>query len=95
MMKKIGLLLFTAALSAPVLADVENGKELHDAECLGCHGSEAYGVKGDNIDVNDYFGLKRILSLCIQNTGKGADWFPEDQADVLEYMNSEFYHFKP
>lgn len=95
-MKKITPLLLAGTLcAAPAMADIENGKELHDEECMGCHGTEAYGVKGDNIEIDDYFGVKRILSLCIQNTGKGSDWFPEDQEDVLEYMNTEFYKFKP
>lgn len=95
MKKTIATLLLLGSAPLALAADLENGQELHDGECLGCHGTDAYGVKGDNIEVSDYFGLKRILSLCIQNTGKGADWFPEDQDDVLAYMNQTFYKFNP
>lgn len=40
------------------------------------------------------FDLKRQVSMCTTMTGAGADWFPEDQDDVVEYMNKAFYHVK-
>ena len=86
-------LLILAATTSVTLADSENGKELHDPECTGYHGTELYS-RSDR-KVTDHFGLKRQLSMCIQMTGKGADWFPEDQDDVLDYMNTEFYRFTP
>ncbi|MBT3198014.1 MAG: cytochrome c [Gammaproteobacteria bacterium] len=85
-------LLLAIATPMTTWADSENGQELHDTDCLGCHGTEVY--TRENRTINDFFGLKRQVSMCITVTGKGADWFPEDQADVVEYMNQSFYHTK-
>jgi len=93
-MRKLLPILLLSTTATAVWADPENGKELHDPECMGCHSTEVYtrGAKGK---VTDFTGLKRMVSMCITNTGKGADWFPEDQEEVIEYMNQEFYHLKP
>ncbi len=91
--RTLSVLLLLSATTVAV-ADPENGKELHDPECMGCHGTEVY-TRTEGRMVKDLFGLKRMVSMCIERTGKGADWFPEDQDDVVEYMNKEFYHFKP
>lgn len=88
----ISALLFTLLLPTAGVADTENGQELHDAECLRCHGTEPY-MKEDT-KLKTIFDLKRQVSMCITMTGAGADWFPEDQDDVVEYMNKAFYHVK-
>ncbi|HIJ25381.1 MAG: cytochrome c [Gammaproteobacteria bacterium] len=86
-------LLLVGTLSSQAAADTENGQELHDKDCLGCHGTEVYTREGRTL--SNFFDLKRQVSMCITMTGKGSDWFPDDQTDVVEYMNASFYHFKP
>ncbi len=89
--KLIPAILFALLLPGSTLADPENGQELHDAECLRCHGTDVY--TREERKLGTFFDLKRQVSMCITMTGAGADWFPEDQDDVIEYMNKAFYHF--
>jgi hypothetical protein len=37
--------------------------------------------------------LKSQVALC--NTELRLDLFPEDEADVVAYLNKQFYKFKP
>ncbi|MBT3347328.1 MAG: cytochrome c [Thiotrichales bacterium] len=91
--KLIAPLLFTSLLPITLqAADLDNGKELHDAECLRCHGTEPYTKDGRAVE--SYSALSRRISMCISMTGAGAEWFPEDQEDVLEHLNAAYYHFK-
>ncbi len=89
------------ALLSPVTssaADAKNGKTLHDASCLTqCHASRANG------DANKFYSrenrkktleaLRAQVSACNSNV-LNSKWFPDDEADVVEYLNQEFYHFK-
>ena len=90
-MKYLIILLFTT-LTTLSFAN-EEGKELHDESCLSCHiadHTEEFYTNPERI-VKDLFGLKSQVSRCVGffNTG----WFPEEQTQVIEYLNSNFYHF--
>ena len=37
--------------------------------------------------------LKKMVGLC--NTELRLDLFPEDEADVVAFLNQQFYKFKP
>jgi len=95
-MKKLlsGLVIMLAA-SNPAFADIENGKTLHQDKCKTCHmvgGDHSALYKRDNRKVKAYGKLKGQVSMCMQNFN--IDWFPEEEEDVVNYLNKEYYHFK-
>jgi hypothetical protein len=87
------VVLFFAINSA--YADTANGKILHQDKCKTCHvvgGDHSALYKRDNRKVKDYDGLKGQVSMCLQNLN--IDWFPEEEKDVVNYLNEQYYHFK-
>ena len=36
--------------------------------------------------------LRAQVAFCNQQV-LGSEWFPEDEADVVTYLNGAFYHF--
>ncbi|MBF0293663.1 MAG: hypothetical protein HQL96_00620 [Magnetococcales bacterium] len=94
----IGIALLVAASGSAMAADAVRGKELHDKSCKGaCHASRGNG----NPDAlyqrpnrkETLEKLKVQVSFCNQQVLK-SEWFPEDEADVVAYLNATFYHFK-
>jgi len=93
-MKKIyGLLIFLAIIPffmAPVLAvDLENGKSLHDENCLRCHDESKYTRK--NRIVKNFQQLYERIKQC--ELMAELTWFDEEIADVTAYLNKQFYYF--
>ena len=93
------LILASTLVSAPVFsADVNNGKTLHQAKCYQCHAEKSGLGNGDIIytradrKVQDPARLKFMVSMC--NTELRLDLFPEDEADLVAYLNQQFYKFK-
>ena len=92
----IGMLLSGIAQAAP---SVQNGKAIDQAKCYACHAKKTGFSNGDMIytrsdrKVKDYARLKTMVAMC--NTELRLDMFPEDEADVLAYLNKQFYKFKP
>jgi len=82
--------------SAP---DLANGKTIDQQKCYACHAKKTGFGNGDMIytrsdrKVKDYARLKTMVAMC--NTELRLDMFPEDEADVLAYLNKQFYKFKP
>jgi len=103
MLKKI-ILKTSFALATGLLcqasyaADVNNGKTLHQAKCYQCHAEKSGLGNGDLIytrsdrKVKDANRLKSMVSIC--NTQLRLDLFPEDEADLVAYLNQQFYKFK-
>ena len=93
-MKKIyELLIFLTIipfLVTPVLAvDLENGKSLHDDNCLRCHDESKYTRK--NRIVKNFQQLYERIKQC-ELTAE-LTWFDEEIADVTAYLNNQFYYF--
>jgi|TARA_Y100000590_G_scaffold409616_1_gene501940 cytochrome c553 len=93
-MKKIyGLLIFLTIipfLVTPVLAvDLENGKSLHDDNCLRCHDESKYTRK--NRIVKNFQQLYERIKQC--ELMAELTWFDEEIADVTAYLNNQFYYF--
>ena len=93
-MKKIyGLLIFLTIipfLVTPVLAvDLENGKSLHDENCLRCHDESKYTRK--NRIVKNFQQLYERIKQC--ELMAELTWFDEEIADVTAYLNKQFYYF--
>jgi len=84
------------AYAAP---DLANGKQIDQQKCYACHAKKSGFGNGDMIytrsdsKVKSIANLKRMVSLC--NSELRLDLFPEDEADVIAYLNQQFYKFKP
>ncbi|MBF0195039.1 MAG: cytochrome c [Magnetococcales bacterium] len=78
-------------------ADAVNGKELHDASCVtACHSSRVDGKSDDLYKrPNRRKSLAKLtmqVEFCNQQV-LNSEWWPEDVSDVVEYLNTQFYHF--
>ncbi len=100
-MKKIlfvGLTAMLFGLQPLYAADAVRGKILHDKGCVtGCHaakgGGDANALYQRKTHKDSLEKLKAQVAFCNQQVLK-SEWFPEDEADVVEYLNTSFYHFK-
>ncbi len=78
-------------------ADSANGQALHDAHCQSCHASLNEGkpsqiyTRADR-RVTSLSGLKSQVNRC--KASVGVAWFDDEVADVVEYLNSNFYKLK-
>ncbi len=90
----------TLGFSMSVLAapNLQNGKEIDQNKCYACHAKKTGFGNGDMIytrsdsKVNSLAKLKTMVERC--NTELRLDLFPEDEADVIAYLNKQFYRFK-
>ena len=79
--------------------DLVNGKNIDQQKCYACHAKKTGFGNGDMIytrsdsKVKSVANLKKMVGLC--NTELRLDLFPEDEADVVAYLNQQFYKFKP
>jgi hypothetical protein len=84
------------AIASP---DLANGKKIDEQKCYACHAKKSGFGNGDMIytrsdsKVKSLAKLKTQVALC--NTELRLDLFPEDEADVVAYLNKQFYKFKP
>jgi len=94
-MKKTTLFIALALSATGVLADPENGRELHEESCVECHmmrdHSALYTDKERKVD--SLHALGGQISGCVQ--ALNISWFPEEERDVVEYLNATYYKFKP
>jgi hypothetical protein len=94
-------MILSALICAPAFAapDLANGKVIDQQKCYGCHAKKSGFSNGDMIytrsdgKVKSLANLKKMVSLC--NSELRLDLFPEDEADVVAYLNQQFYKFKP
>jgi len=97
----VSLGVLSMLMSSPVLAalDLANGKTIDQHKCYACHAKKTGFSNGDMIytrsdgKVKSLADLKKMVGLC--NTELRLDLFPEDEADVVAYLNQQFYKFKP
>ena len=77
-------------LSSPTHAfDIDNGKALHDENCVRCHDSSMYTRKDRK--TKDYVSLRERVVQCEIMTE--LIWFEEEIDDVTAYLNHAFFHF--
>lgn len=85
--------LFIFTFSTAVIADTENGQELHDESCIDCHmmpeHTALYTQEDSKVDTLHRLGGQ--VSACTQILN--ITWFPEDERDVVEYLNNNYYKF--
>jgi mono/diheme cytochrome c family protein len=89
---KFFLLLPILILASNAHADVDavRGKLLHEQSCTGCHNTSVYSRTDKRI--NSLGALQGQVSRCTKPAG--AEWDKQDIADVVEYLNRNYYHFK-
>jgi mono/diheme cytochrome c family protein len=85
----LALLAVSAAPAAPPAADIEHGKALHDKNCMGCHDTKAYTSADRKIETLD--ALNQRVHMCTR--AAGVAWSDSDVADVIAYLNTNFYKF--
>ena len=78
-------------------ADVDNGRALHQQNCVACHSSLTDGTPDTlytrpNRLVTTLPGLHKQVRRCEQNLG--LRWFDDEISDVSEYLNKNFYRFE-
>lgn len=89
----LGAILTGAALAA----DIQRGETLHNSQCIACHAAR-FGNNGADIytrpnhRVKDFAGLQRQVNMCKNNLQ--ITWFDEDVADVVAYLNHQYYRFE-
>jgi mono/diheme cytochrome c family protein len=84
----ISFSLSMAAATAAV-ADAERGKQLHEQQCTKCHGDSVY--TRDDRFIDSKAALTKQVKRCSLNVG--ARWFDEDIKDVVQFLDSSYYHF--
>lgn len=77
--------------------DLNNGKELHDQNCVSCHaslvGGDGSGIyTRENRKIESFPALDKQVRRCRDSLG--MPWPEEQIEDVLHYLNAEFYKFK-
>ena len=100
-LRPISVIALSVLISAPVIAapDLANGKIIDQQKCYACHAKKTGFGNGDMIytrsdsKVKSVANLKKMVGIC--NTELRLDLFPEDEADVVAYLNQQFYKFKP
>ena len=89
-MKNIILLLSLAGFSLSANAvDTKNGDKLHADKCTRCHDSAVY--TRENKRVNTLPKLGKQVRFCKDNLG--IAWFDEEVNDVVDFLNTKYYHF--
>jgi mono/diheme cytochrome c family protein len=91
-MKQYAMPILALALSGSAAAatDLQHGKQLLEERCTKCHDSSVYTRKDRFITSRE--ALAKQVNRCSLNTG--AQWFDEDVADVVDYLNATYYKFE-
>ena len=77
-------------LAVPVHAfDSDNGKALHNENCVRCHDDSMY--TREDRKTKSYSLLRERVVQCEIMTE--LIWFEEEIDDVTAYLNESFYHF--
>lgn len=85
----LALTLAVLAGNAAAATNPEHGKALLEERCTKCHDSSVYTREDRFITSKE--ALTKQVSRCSINTG--AQWFDEDIADVVDYLNATYYKF--
>ena len=86
------LLLFSLLMLITIngnASDLENGRDLHQQNCIRCHSASVYS--SENRKVIDKKALIARVKLC--DYSLGTQLFDDDIADIAAYLNKEYYHF--
>ncbi|MBS0002640.1 MAG: cytochrome c [Thioalkalivibrio sp.] len=83
-------ILCCVSLASPALAsDPALGEELHQENCVSCHGTEVY-TRDDRM-VDSMSSLITQVNRCNVNLGTG--WFDDEVEAVAAYLGENYYNF--
>jgi hypothetical protein len=72
-------------------------KSFNDRNCNACH-MRKFGGTGEEMFTRADRKVKTLPMLAAQvaacNTNLNAGWFPEDEENVVAYLNQKYYHLK-
>jgi hypothetical protein len=66
------------------------GEALVEKHCTSCHDDAIYTREGRRVTTVN--GLQKQVRRCEQSLG--LTWFDEEIADVVAYLNNNYYHFE-
>lgn len=96
-MKKSIFAVFLLGCLAPAVqaesmlpGDAAKGKQLHDAGCVSCHGSEVYTRKDRRIKTVE--GLIGQVNACNRNLSRS--YSNAQLNDLTKYLNETYYKFQ-
>jgi cytochrome c553 len=85
------MLMMTApAFAAVPGGDASKGRQLHNANCTGCHDTDMYTRANRRISSID--GLERQVNACNHQLKKNFDKLEIN--DLVKYLNDSYYKFK-
>ena len=84
------LIFLAVSAYAAVPGDGAEGKRLHDASCVSCHGVSVYTRQDHNVRSLD--GLKQQVENCTHMAQK--EFSPAEKQDIVKYLNDQFYRFQ-
>ena len=88
---KSGLFILCLMLTSQIVcADIVRGKILQEQSCTTCHDSSVYTRPDRRIKTLD--ALKERVGRCTK--AAGVKWNRQEVLDVVNYLNSSFYHYK-
>ena len=70
-------------------ANLDNGDDLQLDNCTGCHDSGVYTRPDRKVTSLPRLGTQ--VRFCRDNLG--ITWFDDEVADVVHYLNTEYYKF--
>jgi mono/diheme cytochrome c family protein len=71
--------------------NIDNGKALHNENCVRCHDASMYTRKDRK--TKSYELLRERVVQCEIMTE--LIWFEEEINDVTAYLNQTYFHFNP
>ena len=77
-----------SALALP--GDSADGKQLHEANCTGCHDTSVYTRK--DRAVQSMAALQKQMNNCGHATGR--TYTEAEMQNMVKYLNDEFYKFE-
>jgi hypothetical protein len=84
------LLLIPSAYAASLPGDTNDGKRLHDANCMGCHDTGIY-TRTDRV-VQSLDALEEQLAGCSHMAQK--KFSASETQNLIKYLNDQFYQFR-
>lgn len=85
----LSCMIFMLLNSTAYAFDSENGKALHDDNCVRCHKHSLYTRK--EREIKSYSLLHERVVQC--ELMSELIWFDDEVNEVTVYLNQSFYHF--
>jgi len=87
----VPIMMFLAVSAHAALpGDGAEGKRLHDANCVSCHGVSVYSRQDRKVRSLD--ALKQQVENCTHMAQK--EFSPAERKGIVKYLNDQFYRFQ-